>query len=160
MMTLKEFLREQAEYLRPQEAAREEMKKEWIAVVERLLAQMTDWLKDSDQERILILKTGMIERSEERIGIYQIPTLSIQLGSRLVSVEPVAFNVLAPGIHRPLNGQFRGRVDLRGELYKYTLYRFVDISGEETWSMIDDRTFKSQPFSREAFEEALVSLFG
>jgi hypothetical protein len=160
MMTLKEFLQEQAEYLRPQEAAKEEMKKEWIAAVERLLAQMTVWLKDSDQEKILNLQTKLVERSESALGTYQIPALTIWLGSRVVEVEPVACAVIGPGVHRPGDGQFRGRVDLLGRPDRYILYRFVDSQDRESWLMIDDQTFKSQPFSREAFEAALVSLFG
>jgi hypothetical protein len=159
-MTLKEFLQEQAGQLRPQEAARREHRKEWIAAVERLLAQMTDWLMDSDQEKILNLERRLVERNEEGIWMYRIPALSIQLGSRTVNVEPVAWSVLGPAVIRPQEGQFRGRVDILGNSYGYTLYRLVDPSGVERWLMIDNRDFKSQTFSREPFEAALVDLLG
>ena len=68
--------------------------------------------------------------------------------------------VIGPGVRGPKDKELRGRVDLTNGSFSFILYCYVDPSGEESWIILDDRTFQSRPVSREAFEAALVSLLG
>jgi hypothetical protein len=159
MKTFSEFLKEQADQIRSRTAGRNERQQEWFGAVRRLYDKMYEWLYESDQDHILNKEQRSIEISEPSLGHYRIDAFDIWVGDQFVRVEPVAFDVIGAGVVGPPDKRPRGRVDIKGASHTYKLYRFVDDSGREDWYIIDDRTFEGGPFTREAFDAALVSLF-
>jgi hypothetical protein len=158
MGSFKEFLKEQEDRVRAEEATKEGKKKQWVASVDSLIQQMEAWLKEADPGGLLKLQTKTVERSEESIGVYDILALYIWLGSRVVGVEPVARDVMGP-VTKPGDGSWSGRVDLVGPPYKFELYRFSGSNGFEAWYIRDTRNYRITPFEKEVFDKALVELF-
>lgn len=163
MKTFKEFLQEQAEPLRREATANRERVLAWAESVERLIDQMMAWLRDADPQNFLWVDRRPVDLREEGHPAPHFPRfsrLTIMLGDRTVFVTPVIGEIVGPGILRPKDRQLRGRVDLTNGSFGFLLYGFVGPDGEESWTIVDDRTFESRPFTREAFEAALVSLLG
>lgn len=158
MKTFQEFLKEQATYVRAEEAVREARKHEWVAAVRTLMAELKTWLMESDTERILRVEERIFERFDESIGPYEIMALSIWLGKRGVGVEPVAFDVLGPMLV-PTGGTWKGRVDLIGEDHvNVKLYRCVKSNEADSWWIVDRDDRQVRLFTRDGFESALLSL--
>ncbi len=158
MKTFQEFLRERAAQLLGEKAAMEEKKGRWISSIDTLISQMTSWLKESDPEGILKLQTRLLERTEESIGTYSINALLIWMGSRMVTVEPLACDIMGP-VKKNREGSWGGRVDLVGKPYTCKVYRFLGINGAEEWHILDEKTYGLLPLTRETFDAALLGLF-
>ena len=158
MGSFKDFLVEREDRVRAEEATKEAKKRQWIAAVRSLLERMEVWLKESDPGNLLRLRTRKVERREESIGAYVVPILSIDFGSRVVRVEPVAQNVMGPMIE-PREGYWSGRVDLVGPPYKFQLFRFSGSDDLDDWFIRDTRNYRLVPFDKESFDQALVELF-
>ena len=56
MTSLKEFLAVEADKLRNEQSDAMAKRREWIAAVDRLLAQIKDWLQEADPEQILLIQ--------------------------------------------------------------------------------------------------------
>lgn len=158
-MTLKEFLREQADAVRSHEATKEVKLQAWISAVSKLVDQIQGWLTDSDQEKLLRVDRIEIQLSEESLGPYLVPALRIWLGGRSVNVEPVALEVVGPSPRKSARGRYQGRVNVASRLESFSLYRFVGEDGRESWEIIDPRNFTRAELTQATFEAALVSLF-
>jgi hypothetical protein len=157
--TLKEFLASQAERLRNQESEAALRRDEWLASLNRLFAQIRNWIHEADTGSVLFLKTGYMPKREVGIGNYEVPYLWIELGPREVRIEPVARTVAGPTsltgvIHVP---RAYGRVDLTNGLSKYMLFR-VEKEPEDRWNIIEQDSYQMRPFDRTSFEEAFQSL--
>jgi hypothetical protein len=154
--SLKEFLAGEAEKLRSEQGEAMTERQEWIAAVDRLLAQIKDWLQEADPEQILLIQETTHKLRERMIGTYEIHGLSIGLGLREIRVEPVARSVAGP---MSPTGTIRayGRVDMKNGLEKYMLFR-TDPAADGTWIMIRQEGYRTQPFNRESFESACISL--
>jgi hypothetical protein len=154
--SLKEFLAGEAEKLRSEHSDAMNKRREWIAAVDRLLAQMKDWLKEADPEQILMIQETSHKLRERMIGTYEAHGLSIGLGLREIRVEPVARYVAGP---MSQDGTIRayGRVDMTNGLDRYMLFR-TDRGADGTWIIIDQDRYRIQPFNQESFESACRSL--
>jgi predicted transcriptional regulator len=75
--SLKEFLAGEAEKLRTEQSEAMTKREEWIAAVDRLLAQIKDWLEHADEGRILIMQESSVPISEQGIGTYEIRCLTL-----------------------------------------------------------------------------------
>jgi hypothetical protein len=158
MKTFQEFLREQAPQIRAEEAAKDARKTRWISSVDKLISQMTSWLKELDHEGILKLETKPLERTEESIGTYSVNALFIWMGSRMVAVEPAACDIMGP-LKKPREGSWGGRVDLVGQPYSSKIYLLLASNGDEEWYILDEKTYGLYPLTRETFDSALLGLF-
>jgi hypothetical protein len=158
MTTLAEFLKQQAEKERADNPQREKKRREWIRAVERLIQQIEEWLSQADTEKVLLIERTEIHRNEESVGAYAVPGLDIQLGTQKCWVRPVAQGVMAPYELAKFAGRAEGRVDITDGARKYTLYRLVD-DGSEQWVIVDDRDYRTKPFDRIAFDDAILDLF-
>ena len=91
-MTLREFL---LKNVPRDEIRRRQCREEWIAAVDRLLAQLRTWLTDAGSAELLDLEPLEFERREQGLGAYHIKGLAINFGERTVKVVPVGRMVLA-----------------------------------------------------------------
>ena len=154
-MTLREFLLKNAPR---DEIARRQIRDEWVAAVDRLLAQMRDWLMDTTGD-LLDLEPLEFEKREQGLGSYRIKGLAIHFGERTVKVLPVGRRVLfhlgpyAEAGHE----NAEGRVDITNGAYKYFLYRKLNDAAEEQWLVQDERS-AIRPLDREQFEAILQAL--
>src|SRR5438270_13787812 len=131
-MTLREFLLKNAPRAE-QEKRRRESREEWIAAVDRLLAQLRGWLTDAGSAELLDLEPLDFEKREQGLGTYHIRGLAIHFGESTVKVVPVGRNVLAHlGPYAEAGHEkAEGRVDITNGANKYYLYRKLTNAGEQ-----------------------------
>jgi hypothetical protein len=159
MNTLETFLAQRAEIKRGRADHETALQKEWNAAVERLLDQMTNWLRTADKERLLEIERTHHRLREMEVGVYDAPGLIVRLDAREVRVVPIARMVVGPDLS---NGIIRivrsfGRVDMTDGARKYLVFR-TRIDPAEEWTIVEDEGFTFKKFTRESFEEAMQSL--
>jgi hypothetical protein len=154
--SLKEFLAAEADKLRNEQSEAMTKRQVWIAAVDRLLAQIKDWIQQADEGQILMIKDTSHQIRERMIGTYEVHVLSIGVGLSEIRVTPVARYVAGP---MSSTGTIRayGRVDMTTGLDKYMLFR-TDPVADVTWILIEPDGYRTQPFTRESFESACRSL--
>jgi hypothetical protein len=156
--SLKEYLAGEAEKLRTEQSEGMQKRHEWIAAVDRLLAQIKDWLQQADEGRILMIQEASFPISEQGIGTYEITSLTMGVGTREVRVKPVARFVAAP--LRP-NGTIIprafGRVDMTNGFDKSLLLR-TEKDPADRWMIIGQDSSRIERFDRNSFESAFQSL--
>ncbi|TMQ34015.1 MAG: hypothetical protein E6K70_09980 [Planctomycetota bacterium] len=155
-MTLREFLLKNAPR---DEIQRRRWRDDWIAAVDKLLAQLRAWLSEAGSAELLDLEPLHFERREQGLGAYDIQGLAIHFGERTVKVVPVGRTVLAHlgPYAQPGHENAEGRVDITNGAYKYFLYRQLNDAGDEQWLVQDERS-EIQPLDRERFEAILQDL--
>jgi hypothetical protein len=154
-MTLREFLLKNAPR---DEIRRRQSRDEWIAAVDRLLAQLRAWLAEAGSAELLDLEPLEFEKREQGLGAYRVRGLAIHFGERTVKVVPVGRTVLARlgPYAEPGHENAEGRVDMTNGEYKYFLYRKLTYAGEQ-WLVQDERS-GIRPLDREQFEAILQDL--
>jgi hypothetical protein len=157
--SLKEFLASEADKLRSEQTEAVSKREEWIASVERLIAEMKEWLGQADTERVLMIDESPIRVSERGLGTYEVPALTIGLGTREVRVKPVARVVSAPlRVTAVLQvSRAYGRVDMTNGLDSYLIFR-VGKEATDRWMIVEQNGPKTDSFDRASFESALKSL--
>lgn len=157
-MTLREFLLQNAPRA-DQEKRRRQTREEWIAAVDRLLAQLRAWITEAGTTELLDLEPLEFEKREQGLGAYRIKGLAIHFGESTVKVVPVGRNVLANlgPYAEPGHEKAEGRVDIANGAYKYYLYLKLKDAGEEQWLVQDERA-GIRPLDREQFEAILQDL--
>ena len=90
MSTLQDFLKKQAVEQRADFDQREKYRRDWVEAVEKLLEQLTTWLRDADAEKVLQIEPTKERIREQKIGSYEIPGLRISLGAREIGIRPIA----------------------------------------------------------------------
>jgi hypothetical protein len=89
-----EFLRKKTEGSAWKE--RKERRVEWLGALNRLFAQIRDFLQEADPEGLIEIVGYEVERVEERLGIYDAPALKIRLNTASADVLPVGLNTRKP----------------------------------------------------------------
>jgi hypothetical protein len=167
----REFLQEQAKKRRA--AGDDKTIQEWQKSVAALIAQIQQWLRDSDPDGIIDVKEDETEVTEPGLGTYRVPYLSLRAFGTWIGVVPKARRTVGTA-HPPQQSapeRAEGRVDITDELRRYVLYRFRK-DGKDLW-LIDEQGYEKEgawpgqaryiprseprPFDQEAFERALMS---
>src|SRR5436853_152954 len=91
-MTLREFLLKNAPRAE-QETRRRQLREEWVAAVNKLLAQIRAWVTDAGTAELLNLEPLYFEKVEQGMGAYSIQGLAINFGESAVKVVPVGRHV-------------------------------------------------------------------
>ena len=159
MQTLKEFLSARAAVERGRADEKKALQTEWIGSVRRLVQQVTEWLSDADQEKVLRVKEDYQEVREIELGVYTVPRLLIQLQAQEVRLIPVARMVVGPHLSNGIIHVKRafGRVDLTSGERRFLLFRSQK-EPEDVWAIVEDEGFTVKRFDRESFDEAMQSL--
>ncbi len=154
-MTLREFL---LQNVPRDEMRRRQWREEWVAAVDRLLAQLRSWLTEAGATELLDLEPLELEKREQGLGGYHVKGLAIHFGERTVKVVPVGRTVLAHlgPFAEPGHENAEGRVDITNGSYKYYLYRKLTNTGEQ-WLVQDERS-RIRPLDRSQFEAILQDL--
>jgi hypothetical protein len=154
-MTLREFLLKNAPL---DELRRRQCREEWIAAIDRLLAQLRAWLTDAGTAELLDLEPLELEKREQGLGAYHIRGLAIHFGERTVKVLPVGRTVLAHlgPFAETGHENAEGRVDITNGAYKYYLFRKLTATSEQ-WLVQDEHT-GIRPLDRGQFEAILQDL--
>lgn len=159
MSTLKEFLISQRDRTAEERDAVKQARAEWLTSLDRLMAQVRDWLKEADPDgEYLTIEEERHALDEERIGSYQAPGLSITLGATRVRLVPIA---------RYVSGTFSdagkfaiirayGRVDLTNGIEKHLMFR--ERFGPDAWAIVEYQGFEKAPLNQATFEAALKAL--
>jgi hypothetical protein len=155
-MTLREFLLKNTPR---DEMLRRRWRDDWIAAVDRLLAQLRAWLTEAGSADLLDLETLEFDKREQGLGAYHVKGLAVHFGERTVKVVPVGRSVLADlgPYAEPGHENAEGRVDITNGAYKYFLFRKLNDAGQEQWLVQDERS-AIRPLDREQFEAILQDL--
>jgi hypothetical protein len=171
MSVLAEFLNREATRLAAERPTREAEVGEWRAAVEALFGQLTDWIKAADPNGVASVSVGQITLRERRLGVYTVPTLTVEVDGEAVVFVPKSRGV-GGGVVSDGEGRFRypkagdpptaevelnGRVDvMSGVTAVANLYRLA--GGWVVWQprAFDPAEGRFAPFTRERFENTLV----
>lgn len=158
MASLREFLAAEAEKLHGEQIEARGKREEWIASVRRLLDQIKGWLGEADTKGILSIDESPLRLSEQGMGTYEIPALTIGMGAREVRIKPVARHVMAPLRATTMLQILRahGRVDMTNGLDRYLIFRV----GREPdrWTIVEQNGPSVETFDQTSFESAFKSL--
>lgn len=119
----------------------ESRKHKWFDSVNKLYADIDEWLKPFTAQKLLNIETGkLIKLTEEYIGTYEIPRLDIYIGNEIISLIPKGTLILGSN----------GRIDMIGPKAEIVLiepewgeWYFAKRTPKlETWE-INEESFKS-----------------
>jgi hypothetical protein len=121
-------------------------REEWIETIHELFVQITGWAA----ARKWTVSTKSLELTEDLLGTYQVPSLTLQTGRGAVMLEPVARRVMGAA----------GRIDL----YAYpSLFRVMLLRSTKDGQWLirtDSGIFIKQPWNEETFAELVEDLTG
>src|SRR4051812_5728534 len=110
--TFHEFLQEKAREYNQDE--RRQLREEWVAAVDCLMAQLRAWLKDAEAAQLLDITPLTVEKAEENMGAYKVQGFRVHVGAAVVEVVPVARRVLGfVDLGGDTGIRAQGRVDVR-----------------------------------------------
>jgi hypothetical protein len=118
MNGITEFLRKQKEAASPERAERR--RKEWLAALDQLIQQIHSWLTDAEDEKLIKVRKSNITISEETLGTYQAPSLTLTVGTKTVTLKPIGGVIIGAD----------GRVDMQSA--KGT-YMFLYLADSKKW---------------------------
>ena len=129
-------------------------RQQWLSALDELFLKLGAWLEPGVREGLLQLSPGRVELTEESLGTYTAPTLTVDLPGHLrVRLEPVGAEVF---------GGHTGRVDLISGPNKARLLReangqwVLGTPSQEFGRLV----FDLKPLTEESFLEALDGLTG
>lgn len=168
MGVLAEYVRNEAEQLRKEVVRRDAAVQEWKSAVDKLYAQLEQWVTEADDKQGLLIacQARLVACQEPRLGVYEIPSLLIGIGTRRAEVVPHARHVVAT-IQPP--GKEPRRADGMVELTDkggadYYLFRLLE-DGQDAWFIrsvalwnLDPRNATVDRLSRDNFEAAILSI--
>lgn len=156
--TLRDFLQDYAVKHHSRVETVRARRQEWVSSLERLMAQLRQWLEEADKDGELAISTRQHTLREEALGEYDAPGLVVRLGTTTVEVQPWGRATVGRlGPRGDTGPETAGAVKVGDVWAAYHLERgFVE--GEERWVIRNRETHKAEPLTREAFEAAMVRL--
>lgn len=118
MGTILGFLREQKQASSPQRRAQRQ--KEWLASLDRLFQEIRSWLEEAQREKLIKVTAGRVQITEEALGTYTAPMLTLTVGTKTIRLKPVGSVIIGAD----------GRVDM--ESAKGT-YLFLYLADQKKW---------------------------
>ena len=164
MGVLSSFLNQTGRAWRDAAAEREATLADWRGAVARLYDQLRAWLGQADPDRLIRVTESTIELLESKLGLYQVPALTISFGASLVHFVPVARYAagIVPardgGQNRPAAGCVAVNTtrQVSSSSPDYRLYLASD-AGSDRWYVSAGGPPDTE-FTREVFERMLVGL--
>jgi hypothetical protein len=162
-ISFKDFLLEQAAKESAKAQANKSVVDDWRSSIDRLYDQIRGWLADSDPSGIIQIEQGERGVSEEGLGAYRVPTLSLRAFGKSVFVVPKAIHTIGTA-HPPqktVPERALGRVDITDEIRRFLLYRLRDEAGSDFWMINNSPSLglKDRLLTQQTFEAALMSYF-
>lgn len=158
MSNLQEFLKKQAEQERGDSDRRQAVLQDWLRALHELIGQMKGWLLEADTEHVLKITDEPVSIRERPFGTYTAPGLEVALGTRVISIRPVARYSIGSFVGDALGTTIRhGRVDMSNVESRFLLYRRIE-DGQDRWIMVDDSTYRPQTLDRSSFEAAVQGM--
>jgi hypothetical protein len=93
-VSFQDFLRQKSAGTNIQE--RNRTRTEWLKALRGLLERIEDWLRVADTENLLEIIPHKVQRSEERMGLYDAPALKIRLATDEIDIVPVGRYAIGP----------------------------------------------------------------
>ena len=156
MVGFKEWLADEGARLAG-EGGRRQRVKDWIGSIRHLYSLIQGWLAEDDPNGLLKISQGTIPIDEERLGVYEAPTLGISFFDRGVMLLPRNSGVLqGPGFDR-LGLRVHGLVEMAKGGDKFRLYLTSSPDGRG-WHIADWKDEFPRPLDKGTFEDALREL--
>ena len=114
MSTLTEFLREQKEANKPQ--LRAQRRREWQDALNDFFGQIRSWLKEAERDKLIKVQSGQVKLTEEALGAYKAPCLTLTVGVKTVKLRPVGSTIIGAD----------GRVDMESHNGAYIFLYLAD----------------------------------
>jgi hypothetical protein len=158
MSVLADYLKTEAGNIRDESARLKAAKLDWQRAAQDLVNRMTEWLLQSDPDRLLQVKQTDHVFEDYDVGSHVVKGVSITLGRGTVRITPSPLEVL--GVIQVPGETGRRRIDGRFVFDNGTdripLYR-VKEGDRDVWLWWTHGGV-GKPFDRESFEATIVSL--
>ncbi|MEC4679382.1 MAG: hypothetical protein VST67_01630 [Nitrospirota bacterium] len=118
MSTLTEFLRQQKKTNNPQLQAKR--KREWLDTVNSFFQQIRSWLAEAEKDKLIKISPGHVELTEETLGTYSAPILTLMTGPKTVKLRPIGSTIIGAD----------GRVDMESP---NGVYMFLYLADGNKW---------------------------
>ena len=120
MSNLTQFLRDQKHADKNRAAIAAKKKQDWLEALGKLFDQIRHWLSDAQSEGSIDVIQQQVTLTEEGIGTYKAPALSLKAGGKTVKLKPKGMTIIGAN----------GRVDM--ESVKGT-YMLLYLSPPDVW---------------------------
>lgn len=166
MGKLATFLEQEAKRLWAESVVKDpEAVREWCETVNQMMELMEGWIRESDPVGLLPIHRYTFNKIEGKLGYYETFALRIAVGYRECCITPWARYVMgAAAIPGETLADIEGTIVMQHGAYtNYRIHRIMR-NGAYQWLMQNDyridkrRPWDSYPFTREAFEEAMVNV--
>lgn len=118
MGTILGLLREQKQASSAQRRAQRQ--KEWLAALDGLFQQIRSWLAEAQREKLIKVTPGRVQISEETLGTYTAPLLTLTVGTKTIRLKPVGSVIIGAD----------GRVDMHSV---NGTYLFLYLADQKKW---------------------------
>ncbi len=112
------FLRKQKEAASPERAKRR--RKEWLEALDKLFQQIHSWLAEAENEKLIKVHESLVKISEEALGTYEAPSLTLTVGTKTVKLQPIGGVIIGAD----------GRVDMQSSR---GTYMFLYLADSKKW---------------------------
>jgi hypothetical protein len=140
--TLSEFFRQKKTQADEARVDWGERKERWLEGVKQLYAQIDEWIEPLSREGVVTRNQSIRTVSEEGLGKYDVPVLTLSVGDETVRFTPVG--ALVAGA--------QGRVDVKGDNGEANL-----ILQRDGWGVVVSRTptLRVVPLTEQTLRETL-----
>lgn len=118
MSTLTDFLRQQKKVYDPE--LLDGMKKEYLAALDALFQKIKTWLAEAKKEKLIDYKEGEKQITEETLGTYKVPFLTLVFNNKKVEIKPMGSLIIGAN----------GRADM---VSPNGTYMFLYFTKEKKW---------------------------
>jgi len=118
MGTLVSFLRQQKKVRKPE--ARAKRRREWLRVLNAFFQEIQSWLEEAQQEKLIHVERGERKLTEEALGTYTAPCLTLTVGEKTITLRPIGFTIIGAD----------GRVDMESS---NGTYMFLYVADRRKW---------------------------
>lgn len=118
MTAITEFLRQQKKAASPERRA--QRLKKWLAVLDGFYGEVRSWLDEARQEKLIKVTAGEVTITEEALGTYRAPSLTLAVEKKTVKLKPIGSVIIGAD----------GRVDMESSSGTYL---FLYLADQKKW---------------------------
>ena len=85
-----------------------------------MFQQIRLWLAEAEQKKLIKVSSAQVELTEEALGTYTAPSLTLTVGARIVKLRPIGSTIIGAD----------GRVDMESP---NGVYMFLYLAGTKKW---------------------------
>jgi hypothetical protein len=144
-----------------------EAAREWCDAVNQMMELIEGWIRESDPTGLLRIHRYTFSSREPKMGYYETQAVRVVVGNREAIIAPWARYVMgATAIPGETLADIEGTILMQHGVFTHFRIHRIQRNGLYQWLIQNEyrtdkrRPWDSHPFTREAFEEAMVDILG